>query len=152
MSISDEIQIEKASIKDVDEIYALEQLCFKEDAFSKKQFNYLVRKANGEFVVVRKNNKIIAYLIILKRKNSKQYRIYSIAVNPHERGLGIAKKLLDYAEEKSIINKTHKIALEVSENNITAVDLYKKQGYKKIGTRKNYYADGSSALIMTKEL
>ena len=151
MNISDEINIEKASIKDSEEIYALEQICFDEDAFSKKQFIYLVKKSKSEFVVVRKGGKIIAYLIVLKRKNSKHYRIYSIAILPEARGLGIGKRLLEYAEKTALKNNTHKISLEVNENNYAAIHLYAKHGYLKVGYRLGYYADGSPALIMTKE-
>ncbi|MCB2197386.1 MAG: ribosomal protein S18-alanine N-acetyltransferase [Bacteroidetes bacterium] len=146
-----DIKIEKAKIEDIDEIFALEQVCFNEDAFSKRQFKYLVSKANGVFVLVRRNRKIIAYLIMLKRKNSRHYRIYSIAILPEERGLGIAIKLLEFAEKTALKSSTHKISLEVGENNIAAINLYLKLGYQKVGNRSYYYADGSDALIMTKE-
>lgn len=151
MNISTDIKIEKASKADIDEIFALEQVCFNEDAFSKRQFSYLVSKANGEFVLVRRNREIMAYLIMLKRKNSRHYRIYSIAILPEARGLGIATILLEFAEKAALKKSTHKISLEVSENNFAAVNLYLKQGYQKVGNRSNYYADGSDALIMTKE-
>jgi ribosomal-protein-alanine acetyltransferase len=151
MNISNDMRIEKASIADIDEIFALEKVCFNLDAFSKKQFKYLVTKVNGEFVLVRRNRKIMAYLIMLKRKNSRHYRIYSIAILPEARGLGIAKKLLEFAEKTALKNNTKKISLEVGENNDAAINLYLKQGYQKVGVRSNYYSDGSDALIMTKE-
>lgn len=146
-----DIKIHKATKADIDEIFALEQICFDKDAFSKKQFAYLVTKANGEFVLVRRNRKVLAYLIMLKRKNSRHYRIYSIAILPEARGLGIAKKLLEFAEKTALKNNTQKISLEVGENNLAAINLYLNQGYQKVGVRSNYYADGSDALIMTKE-
>jgi len=146
----DNIEIRKASKKDLDEICELEQICFHEDAFSKRQFSYLIKKAKGEFVVVRKN-KLIAYLIFLRRKNSKKYRIYSIAIAPEARGLGIAKKLLEYAEGVALKNNIHQISLEVSENNESAINLYLKQKYQIAGSKPDYYFDGSSAIIMEKE-
>jgi ribosomal-protein-alanine acetyltransferase len=146
------IKIQKATLKDLNDISLLEMECFKEDAFSKRQFRYLIKKANGEFVVVRTKQKLIAYLIFLKRKNSHKYRIYSIAIDPKVRGLGIATKLLMYAEKKALKSNIHQIALEVSENNESAIALYQKLGYTKIGFRPSYYSDGSSAIIMTKDL
>ena len=67
----EQIIFEKAKKSDVEEIYNLEQVCFGPDAFSKKQFKYLITKANAEFIVIRDNFKIIAYLIILKRRKQK---------------------------------------------------------------------------------
>lgn len=148
MSISDEIRIEKASIKDIDEIYTLEQLCFKEEAFSKKQFNYLVTKANGELVVVRKKGKIIAYMMVLKRRTSKSNRIYSLAVLPGERGSGVGKLLLDYALKITQKDKKQYLTLEVSKNNKPAIDLYFRFGFKSAGIKRRYYADKSDALIL----
>jgi len=101
--------------------------------------------------VVRDKNKIIAYLIFLKRKNSRKYRIYSIAIAPEARGLGIASKLLIYAESRAIKSNIHQIALEVSEKNTSAISLYKKHGYRELGFRPSYYSDGSAAIIMIKD-
>ena len=141
-----------AKKSDVNEIFALEQLCFKSDTFSKSQFYYLVTKAKSEFVIIRKNKKIIAYLIALKRKNSNQLRIYSLAIAPESRGLGIAKMLLNYTDEISLKKKINKISLEVSENNYAAISLYKKHGYQIVGEKREYYSDGSNALIMIKSI
>lgn len=40
--------------------------------------------------------------------------------------------------------------LEVREDNPRAVSLYEKNGYKAIGTRPDYYADGMDALRFEK--
>jgi ribosomal protein S18 acetylase RimI-like enzyme len=45
-----------------------------------------------------------------------------------------------------------KIFLEVSDKNIHAIKLYERNGYEKISVRKNYYSDGSDAIIMQKFL
>ena len=38
--------------------------------------------------------------------------------------------------------KIKRIILEVSKNNIAAINMYKKVGFKKISKRKNYYRIG----------
>lgn len=151
MTKSNNIKIQKASKTDLEGICMLEETCFQDDAFSKRQFCYLLKKANGEFVVVKRNKKLVAYLIFLRRKNSKKYRIYSIAIDPVARGLGIAKMLLEHAEKAALENNIHQISLEVSENNHSAINLYQRQGYQTLGFRPGYYSDGSSAIIMSKE-
>jgi len=39
------------------------------------------------------------------------------------------------------------INLEVSSNNITAINLYKKYGFQKVGLRKNYYGNYDGILF-----
>ena len=57
---------------------------------------------------------------------------------------------------KSLISLSKKLnltslSLEVNENNLTAIHLYKKFGFEILGTRKNYYQN-QNAIIMTKTL
>ena len=40
------------------------------------------------------------------------------------------------------------ITLEVSQNNINAINLYNKLGFKNVATRKNYYNDGDGFLML----
>jgi len=148
----DEIRIQKAGNNDLNEIGCLEKVSFEGDAFSKRQFWYLLNKANGVFVLAKQGSKTLGYLILLSRKNSRQIRIYSIAVATEARGVGIGKKLLDYTEKEARKTGKSRITLEVSERNKSAIQLYKKFGYQKKGEKTNYYADGSNAHIMIKEI
>ena len=68
--------------------------------------------------------------------------IFEIAVDKNFRKKGLASKLLNR------INDERKILLEVSEKNKVAINLYKKNGFKMISRRKNYYLDGSDAIVM----
>jgi ribosomal-protein-alanine acetyltransferase len=68
--------------------------------------------------------------------------IFEIAVDKNFRKKGLASKLLNR------INDERKILLEVSEKNEVAINLYKKNGFKMISRRKNYYLDGSDAIVM----
>ena len=70
--------------------------------------------------------------------------IFEIVVDKNFRKKGIASKLLNK------INDERKILLEVSEKNIIAINLYIKNGFKIISRRKNYYLDGSDAIIMVR--
>lgn len=53
--------------------------------------------------------------------------------------------LIQKAKETSIL-----ITLEVKEENLPAINLYKKYGFQTIGTRKKYYDNKFDAYIMTK--
>jgi len=76
--------------------------------------------------------------------------LLSIAVQPVERGKGLAKTLMEYCCNELAKQGVKNFFLEVRESNFTAISLYKKLGYKKISERKKYYANGEAAIIMQK--
>lgn len=71
--------------------------------------------------------------------------IVNIVVDGMYRKQGIATKLIDYVI--SLFNDVEYIMLEVNENNIAAISLYKKMGFDVINKR-NYYYGSDAALIM----
>ena len=77
--------------------------------------------------------------------------IVFIMTHPLHRQQKFASSLLRWAFEhwKS---QFQKIWLEVSENNLGAITLYDRLGFKKAGLRLAYYADSSNALVLYKEL
>ena len=74
--------------------------------------------------------------------------ITNVFVKEEHRGKGYSKLLLDYVIEN---NSNLKLMLEVSVNNHIAINLYKKFDFREIHIRKNYYKDGSDAIIMERE-
>lgn len=63
--------------------------------------------------------------------------------------IGIGSRLLEELIKKAEENSTL-ITLEVNTENLPAVNLYKKFGFKILGTRKKYYNNKFDAYIMTK--
>lgn len=62
---------------------------------------------------------------------------------------GIALNLLQSCLEKMSTENVEQVFLEVRESNQSAIQLYKKSGFIKLGKRKNYYAQPKeNALIM----
>lgn len=77
--------------------------------------------------------------------------IMNIVTKKTYRNVGIGSSLL---EKLIVISKNLKlssITLEVNEENISAIHMYKKFGFKSLGIRKNYYKD-KNGIIMTKNL
>ena len=73
--------------------------------------------------------------------------IINIVINEENRRKGYASKLIEY-----VINYANnkKIILEVSDKNISALNLYKKYNFIEINRRKGYY-NGIDAIIMEKK-
>jgi len=63
-------------------------------------------------------------------------------------GQELAKKLIKKCEKLNL----KKLLLEVSQNNVTAERFYSRFDFSTVGIRRNYYKDGSHALLKEKKL
>lgn len=75
--------------------------------------------------------------------------IMNIVVKKSKRNQGIGSILLENIISLSEKLNCKTISLEVNEENLSAIHLYEKFGFKKLGIRKNYYKD-KNGIIMTK--
>lgn len=74
-----------------------------------------------------------------------------IAVDNIYRKQGIGQYLLETVMQTARENQAYRILLEVRESNVSAVNIYDKNGFHKISLRKNYYSNPvENALIMEK--
>lgn len=80
-----------------------------------------------------------------------RYEINNIYVLEECRNKGIASKLLEKIIEEGKNNKIINITLEVRENNINAIKLYKKYNFEEKAIRKGYY-NGIDGILMEKEM
>lgn len=94
---------------------------------------------NSLVSVDEKINGIIVYNLFYDR-----IEIEYIIVPEEHRKKGIGSKLLSEIEKDNINN----ITLEVRKSNETAIDFYKKNGYKIEAIRKNYYGNEDGYLMM----
>ena len=76
-----------------------------------------------------------------------ELHITAVAVDPDRRrsshGGLLLQALLQRARQLGAVHAT----LEVSSNNVAALALYAKAGFRTTGTRSAYYSDGRDALI-----
>lgn len=147
-----EVLVRKAGLPDLDSIMEIENRCFQEDRFSRRQFSYLITKAKGLFLVVEDNGKTVAYLSLLANMRNRNLRIYSIAVHPGARGKGLAQRLLDEAARYACSKKLAGLSLEVNVNNLPAFLLYEKNGFIISHVKPHYYHDGADAYSMKRIL
>jgi ribosomal-protein-alanine N-acetyltransferase len=82
--------------------------------------------------------------------------VFTIAVIPEARRLGIGSLLLDAAETVCRKQGAWRILLDVAEDNPTARALYAQSGYIEVNKRKGYYPRANrpavAALVMAKRL
>ena len=149
--------IRKITKKDLCSIIELEKKCFnKYIAYTPRQLKYLTTIANSNCLVKTINEIIRGFIIVLYCNGKSVAGIETLNVDPEFRGKGIGRKLMNAAEEDMYSRFIKKIRLEVSIGNISAIKLYEKLDFKKIGLFKNYYNyrqyGSNDAFRMVKEL
>jgi len=75
--------------------------------------------------------------------------ITNIVVRKDKRKLGIGSNILEKLIETGK-DKDKEFTLEVNVNNTSAIRLYEKYHFEKVGTRKKYYNNTEDATIMTR--
>ncbi|MAN42908.1 MAG: ribosomal-protein-alanine acetyltransferase, partial [Alteromonas sp.] len=90
--------------------------------------------------------------LLLLRRGTQLTRLYSIAVLPEARGLGVAEKLINSLGERALLRGKRFMRLEVAVGNAGAIALYKKLGFSQFGMYTDYYDDHTDALRMQKVL
>lgn len=139
--------IRKLAINDVDyieQIFNLEKEIFINSAFNKTYLETLIKADNSFIYAYIIENKVCAYLMVLDSIDI--YEILAIATVKEYRNKGIAQELLDKIKTKDIF-------LEVRESNQIAINFYKKNNFKAISIRKNYYSEpNENAIIMKLEV
>lgn len=105
-------------------------------------------KCTNSFFLVAKNddNEIVGFAGI--KAILDEADIMNIVVKKSFRGHGIGSKLL---ENLILFAKKHNlktVTLEVNETNLSAIKLYNKFNFNKVGIRKKYYDGKNDAIIM----
>lgn len=138
MTFNDIVFIEPNFLENFDKFWSIDIL--KED-FKNESSKYIVAKSDDEVVG------FAGIKIILDEAN-----IMNIAVKTNKRNLGIGSLLLEKLIELASTSDCTTMMLEVNENNLSAIHLYEKYQFKRIGIRKKYYNNIDTALIMQKKL
>ncbi|MEM2780488.1 MAG: ribosomal protein S18-alanine N-acetyltransferase [Candidatus Bathyarchaeia archaeon] len=147
------MKIEDASIMHLDRLFEIEMECFKSEAFTKQQIAQLLQNQNCVSLVAKEDDKVIGFIIgaIYAEGNILTGHILTIDVSPSHRRKGVGIKLLQELE-KIFKDKQVKVSrLEVREDNVAALSLYQKLGYKKVG-KLHYYYENAHGILLEKAL
>jgi len=136
----------------VDALLAIEERCFRTDNFNRRQLRYLLQEAKSFTLVCHSAGQVQAYLLCLTPALPRPARIYSLAVIPELRGLGIASGLLQRTLKKLRQLGYQRCRLEVRAKDKKTQALYKRFHFKLIGEIAGYYGDGADALKMELDL
>jgi [ribosomal protein S18]-alanine N-acetyltransferase len=143
-------KIRAANLADLGALIDLENRSFPTDRISPISFRRLIASRSASVVVAATGGLVAGYAVILRRSGSRVARLYSLAVDPGSRGLG--RELLAAAERSAAAAGCKALRLEVRDDNLRAINLYRRADYRQFGERPGYYADGVTALRFEKRL
>ncbi|WP_206617932.1 ribosomal protein S18-alanine N-acetyltransferase [Hahella sp. KA22] len=142
----------EAHMEDLDELVELEKSCFTTDQLSRRSFRHMIKSESASVVLCEMDEKLCGYAITLFHRGTSLARLYSIAIVPESRGKGVARALMDMAEQSAISRRCIFMRLEVRTDNQEAIALYKKLGYRQFGVYHDYYEDHRDAFRFQKQI
>lgn len=94
---------------------------------------------------------------VLARLAAGEAEILTVAVGRSHRRHGLGWKLMDAVLRRLHAERAEALFLEVDENNVAALALYRRLGFHQVGRRPNYYEGSgslgrSNALVMRRDL
>lgn len=144
--------IRRASLLDLPELLRIEEAAFAGDRLNAASFRRLIRSTSAYVFVCEAKDRCAGYAVLLRRANSAQMRLYSLAVHPSSRENGFGGLLLSAAEQIARSSRAVSIRLEVRTDNGRAIALYRSRRYRAVARLANYYEDGADAYRLMKPL
>lgn len=126
------------------EVLAIERACFR-DPWPLQSFYDLIAEPATSWVAL-KEGRVIGYL--LTRSVPDEIHLLNIAVQADMRWRGVGRQLMAFLLQKARARGIRIIFLEVRVSNQTAIEFYRKAGFRCSYRRKGYYGDGEDAWIM----
>ena len=147
------IELRRLGLGDLKEIEEIERRSYP-TPWSRSMFAGELAKPSsiciGAFEGDVEDGKLCGYLVVSRYVDA--WHVMNIAVDPEQRGRGIATMLLERLFELTADDARRGYTLEVRVSNETAIRLYERLGFESRGVRRGYYTDNrEDALIMWKD-
>tara|TARA_B100000242_G_scaffold85852_1_gene57334 strand:+ start:483 stop:929 length:447 start_codon:yes stop_codon:yes gene_type:complete len=131
------------------------ELCYKLDSntislWSKNQWSNEFEKKGTQVFGILTENLIVGICVLQVVLDEAQINFF--VVNQKYRKRGIGTLLMKYLIKRCRKQNINKLLLEVSSKNIIAKNFYNSFDFYTVGIRRNYYKDGSDALLKKKIL
>ena len=142
------ISIKQIHEEDIDLCYELDSNTIS--IWSKKQWANEFKKEGVKVFGILLSNLIIGICVFQVVLDEAQINYF--VVNQKFRKKGFGSYLMNYLIRRCKLLNIKKLILEVSKNNFLAEKFYSRFDFFTVGVRRNYYKDGSDALLKEKKL
>lgn len=146
----DKIEIVEFSDEYCSQVAEIERKIFSMP-WSKEAFFECIKNQSRHYFCAVRNGEVLGYCGYWSVLDEAE--IYNVAVKEEARGRGIGQRLLERLIEYGKLDGRKKFLLEVRYGNKTAINLYKKLGFKEDGIRPKFYDEPQEdALLMSLEI
>ena len=142
------ISIKQIKENDIDLCYELDSNTIS--LWSKKQWANEFKKEGIKVFGLLLSNLVIGICVFHVVLDEAQINFFVVNQKYRERGFG--SYLMSYLIKQCEKLNINKLFLEVSQTNIVAEKFYSSFDFCTVGIRRNYYKDGSDALLKEKKL
>ena len=142
------ISIKHINEKDIDLCYELDSSTIS--LWSKKQWANEFKKEGIKVFGILLSNYVIGICVFHVILDEAQINFFVVDQKYRKQGFGsyLMSHLIKQCEKLNI----NKLFLEVSHSNVIAEKFYSRFDFSTTGIRRNYYKDGSDALLKEKKL
>ena len=142
------ISIKQITDKDIDLCYELDSKTIS--LWSRGQWSSEFKKEGIKVFGILFANFVIGICVFNVVLDEAQINYF--VINQKYRKKGIGSHLMIYVIDQCEKLKINKLSLEVSQSNVIAEKFYNRFDFYTVGIRRNYYKDGSHALLKEKKL
>ncbi|MCJ7749694.1 MAG: ribosomal protein S18-alanine N-acetyltransferase [Armatimonadetes bacterium] len=146
----DEITVAPMAPADLDEVLVIERHSFP-SAWSKNSYERELRNRSSYYFAARHEDRLVGYIgmwVVVDEAH-----ITTLAVHPGCRRRGLGSHLLRLLIEHACQRGATRVTLEVREQNLAAIAMYRAFGFQQTGVLHGYYGDtGENGLVMWKVL
>jgi ribosomal-protein-alanine N-acetyltransferase len=144
-----EVQLRHLTTLDLPALAALHARCFPATPWTQNALALLLAQPGSAGFLAEREGKLFGFLLL--RRAADEAEVLSLGVDPAMRRQGLARRLLA-AGETWLGHGTAQLFLEVAERNLPALALYRGLGFRPVGRREKYYADGGDALVLRRKV
>ena len=142
------ISIKQINERDIDLCYELDLNTIS--LWSKKQWANEFKKEGTKIFGLLFENFVIGICVFNVVLDEAQINYFVVKQKFRKKGFG--SYLMSYLINRCEKLNLKKLLLEVSQSNLTAERFYSRFDFSTVGIRKNYYKDGSNALLKEKKI
>jgi ribosomal-protein-alanine N-acetyltransferase len=147
------MSIEPAAMRDAPRLSELHRASFHR-GWGKGEFEDMLAASSVLAHRLLSGRQVVGFII--SRIAADEAEILSVAIASNQRGRGLSRNLVGQHLGYLLGHGVQRVFLEVEENNMPAVKLYQRAGFRVVGKREQYYSDASgaklNALVMQRDL
>ncbi|MCS7116792.1 MAG: ribosomal protein S18-alanine N-acetyltransferase [Nitrososphaerota archaeon] len=141
------IKVRRCEWRDLNRVLEIERSSF-DQPYDLSIFIYYLTNESERFLVAEEDDYVVGYIIssILNDVGL----IISLAVDERWRRKGVGTKLLEMALQH-LSNRVKRVELQVRVSNESAIQFYRRFGFRIKKRIERYYLDGEDAYLMVKD-